>query len=303
MLNSLPQEILILIFNYLIPFDIIFPFNENHINTKRENNKDNINLIMTSNRILCNLARCDKNLKKIIYEKCLKSIYFKKNINVKSILILKPSIVYAPYDETLTEEDLREIYINNIQLKELYMERNTLIRDFKINCPSLVNYKNSWIHLFHDKYAENHYNNNELTKNIKTPNDLMNNNYVRLKDEEAYKIYLKLFNWGSSSSDFNYDKVKHAIDQNFLSLDLYLRNYDDLKNICQESYLIVNINSFKLFKLDGVENIDNYHLSFFFNACARHINYKVGKYYYFKDSSDILDLGLVYNQGGKFYKY
>ena len=38
MLDLLPLEILILILNYLIPFDIISPFSDNIINIDRENN-------------------------------------------------------------------------------------------------------------------------------------------------------------------------------------------------------------------------------------------------------------------------
>ena len=297
MLNLLPNEILIYILNYLIPFDVILKFND-AINIKRENNPKNINLIRASNQIFCNLALCNKSLKKIVYEKCFKSIYFNGNISIELLLIFKPNVIYAPYDEKLTEHNLRTIYQNNIQLKELYVERNSLIRDFKKNCPTLENYKNAWIPVFYDKYCSNHNYNNEITKKIKTPLDLMNNNYVCFKDEDAWTIFSKLFKQHDNIVyDLPHDKLKYCIDQNFYSMDLFLLNYDDYNKKCDESYLIININSYNLFKAVNEKSHCKY-LNFLKTCCAHDKHYKTAIC-----SFEKLDLGFVYYYDFEFHIY
>ena len=295
MFDLLPLEILIFIFNYLIPFDIILPYSDNPIILKRENNKENIKLIRASNQLLCNVALCNKNLKKIIYEKCLKSIYFKDNINMKLLFIFKPIIIYAPFDETLTEEDLRIIFKKNIHLKKIYVERNSLIKDFKVNCPSLENYKNTWVALFYDKFYMNNSHTNELTKNIKNYNELIKKNFIHFQDHEALKIFWKLFRTLSEYSGFYYS-LKEGINENFYRLDLYLDNYDDLKNTCQQSYLVIHINSFKLLKSIEKKNVTYFNIY----ICMRHINYKEGRLCSYHDR---LDLGLIYYHEFQFHKY
>src|SRR4051794_38909634 len=118
MLICLPFEILILIFNYLIPFDIIFPFNHDCTRIDFEKNEHNLKLIKISNKCMVNLAKVGKKLKNIIYRYCLRSVYFDRDIDMNAVNNYKPIRIYAPNDEIFNEGNLKKIFEHGIYLKE-----------------------------------------------------------------------------------------------------------------------------------------------------------------------------------------
>lgn len=247
-MNNLPNENIISIINYLLPYEILIAYKD-PIQIDFEFDENNYKIIYHSNKNIINLAKTCKILKKYSYEYGLLTIYFPNQININNILLFKSKRIIAPNDQTLCNDDL--IKINKINT--IIASSNTMLDHINYILPNITKFETGWIPLI---------NNISFT-------DIVHNklNYFNMPFNHFDYIA------GSSIKKYSrYTRIDYAkLDSNFYRPELFINKFN------KKDYIYVvkvnsNLISDKIIKsppIFGLSLLPNY--DFFLNLLRNHM--------------------------------